>query len=99
VEIQGLMGEANLAYARGETNKAIDVCLEVIKYAPKACEPFQLLSLLYGEMGENDKALRVGLIAAQLNKDPDEWIQLIQQAVMEGEIDLYKFGNKQGCME
>ena len=39
-------------------------------------------------MGENDKALRVGLIAAQLNKDPDEWIQLIQQAVMEGEIDL-----------
>jgi general transcription factor 3C polypeptide 3 (transcription factor C subunit 4) len=85
------MGEANLAYARGETNKAIDVCLEVIKYAPKACEPFQLLSLLYSEMGQNDKALRVGLIAAQLNKDPDEWIQLIQQAVIEGDVDLVLF--------
>ena len=78
------MGEANLAYARGETNKAIDICLEVIKYAPKASEPFQLLSLLYSETGANDKSLRVGLIAAQLNKDPDEWIGLIQQAVIEG---------------
>ena len=91
IEIQGLMGEANLAYARGETNRAIDVCLEVIKYAPKACEPFQLLSLLYSEIGQNDKALRVGLIAAQLNKDPDEWIQLIQQAVIEGNAELVLF--------
>ena len=91
IEIQGLMGEANLAYARGETNKAIDVCLEVIKYAPKACEPFQLLSLLYSEMGLNEKALRVGLVAAQLNKDPDEWVQLIQQAMIEGDEELVLF--------
>jgi hypothetical protein len=26
------MGEANLAFARGETNKAIDICTEVIKH-------------------------------------------------------------------
>ena len=91
IEIQGLMGEANLNYARGETNKAIDTCLEVIKYAPKASEPYQLLSLLYSEMGQNDKALRVGLIAAQLNKDADDWIQLIQQAVIEGDVELVLF--------
>lgn len=99
IEIQGLMGEANLAYARGETNKAIDACLEVIKYAPKASEPFQLLSLLYSEIGQSDKALRVGLIAAQLNKDPDEWIQLIQQAVIEGdeELILFCFNNAIQC--
>ena len=44
-------------------------------------------------MGQNDKSLRVGLIAAQLNKDPEEWIQLIQQAVMycEGDVDLVLF--------
>lgn len=91
IEIQGLMGEANLAYARGDTNKAIDTCLEVIKYAPKAPEPFQLLSLLYSEQGQNAKSLRVGLIAAQLNKDPQEWEQLIQQAIIEGDIDLVLF--------
>lgn len=85
------MGEANLAYARGETSRAIDACLEVVKYAPKASEPFQLLALLYSEMGQNDKALRVGLIAAQLNKDSDEWIQLIQQALMEGDVELVLF--------
>ena len=91
IEIQGLMGEANLAYARGDTNRAIDVCIDVIRYAPKASEPYQLLSLLYSEMGQNDKALRVGLIAAQLNKDPDEWIQLISQALIEGDPDLVLF--------
>jgi tetratricopeptide (TPR) repeat protein len=85
------MGEANLAYARGDTNKAIDTCLEVIKYAPRASEPFQLLSLLYSEIGQNDKALRVGLIAAQLNKDPDEWVELIQQALIEGDTELILF--------
>lgn len=85
------MGEANLSYARGETNKAIDKCLEVIKYAPKAPEPFQLLSMLYAEQGQNSKSLRVGLIAAQLNKDPQEWEQLIQQAAIEGDIDLVLF--------
>lgn len=91
IEIQGLMGEANLAYARGDTNKAIDACVEVIRYAPKASEPFQLLALLFSEMGQNEKALKVGLIAAQLNKDPDEWIQLIQQAVIEGDVELILF--------
>ena len=90
-EIQGLMGEANLAYARGETNRAIDICLEVVKYAPSASEPYQLLSLLYSEMGQNDKALKVGLISAQLNKDPDEWIELIHQAVIEGDVEVVLF--------
>jgi tetratricopeptide (TPR) repeat protein len=90
IEIQGLMGEANLCYARGETNKAIDICLEVIKYAPKAPEPYQLLSLLYSEIGENDKALRVGLVSAQLNKDQNEWIQLIQQAIIEVNPLIFK---------
>lgn len=85
------MGEANLSFARGESNKAIDTCLEVIKYAPKAPEPFQLLSMLYAEQGQNSKSLRVGLIAAQLNKDPQEWEQLIHQAVIEGDIDLVLF--------
>lgn len=85
------MGEANLAYARGDSNKAIDTCLEVIKYAPRASEPYQLLSLLYSEIGQNEKALRVGLIAAQLNKDPDEWVELIQQAVIVGDHELILF--------
>jgi tetratricopeptide (TPR) repeat protein len=99
IEMQGLMGEANLAYARGETNRSIDICTEVIKRAPSASEPFQLLSLLYSEIGDNDKALRVGLIAAQLNKDADEWIQLIHQSIMEGneEIVLFCYTNAIQC--
>lgn len=91
VEIQGLMGQANLSYARGDTNKAIDTCLEVIKYAPNAPEPFQLLAMLYSEQGQNAKSLRVGLVAAQLNRDPQEWEELIQQAIIEGDINIVLF--------
>jgi general transcription factor 3C polypeptide 3 (transcription factor C subunit 4) len=98
-EIQGLMGEANLAFARSEKNKAIDICLEVIKNAPNASEPYQLLSLLYSEIGDTEKALKVGLISAQLNKDQDEWIQLIQQALIEGneELILFCYNNAIQC--
>ena len=42
-------------------------------------------------MGQNDKALKVGLVSAQLNKDADEWVQLIQQAVIEGDVELVLF--------
>ena len=59
--------------------------------ALKAPEPYKLLSWLYREIGDTDKSLRVGLIAAQLNKDPDEWIQLIQQSSVEGNEELVLF--------
>ena len=46
------MGEANLRFARGDNETAIRMCMEVIRQDPSAPEPFQTLSNLYEENGE-----------------------------------------------
>ena len=64
--LQGLMGEANLRFVRGEVDTAIRMCMEVIRQEPGVPEPFQTLSALYEESGEHDRALQFALIAAHL---------------------------------
>lgn len=75
--LQGLMGEANLKFARGDHQEAINMCLEVIRLAPQAIIPFQTLGMLYEEMGDLEKSLQLYLIAAHLwPNDPEEWARL-----------------------
>lgn len=73
--LQGLMGEANLRCARGETEIAEKMCYEIIRQVPRAPEPYQTLALIY----ENDaeKSLQFSLFAAHLSpSDADEWMRL-----------------------
>ncbi|KAF8792143.1 General transcription factor 3C polypeptide 3 like protein [Argiope bruennichi] len=85
--LEGLMGQANLLYAKGETRCAITVCMELIKSAPQAYEPFQLLGIIYDEMGESKKAFQWYLVAAFLNpSDTDEWIRLAELSLEQNEI-------------
>ena len=49
---QGLMGEANLRFVRGETDTAIRMCMEVIRQDPAVAEPFQTLATLYDGLGK-----------------------------------------------
>ena len=77
--LKGLMGEANLRYARGETNDAIQLCMEVIRQAPTFAEPFQTLSMLYEISGDYEKSYQLALIAAHLSpQDADEWLRLAE---------------------
>lgn len=43
----GLMGEANLRFARGETELAKKMCFEIIRQAPDAYEPYLTLAQIY----------------------------------------------------
>lgn len=45
--LQGLMGQANLCYARGDVQIAEKLCLEIIRQAPMAAEPYLSLSQVY----------------------------------------------------
>ncbi|XP_056639474.1 general transcription factor 3C polypeptide 3 [Diorhabda sublineata] len=45
--LKGLMGEANLRYARGDLDTAKKMCFEVIRQAPDAYEPYLTLSQMY----------------------------------------------------
>ncbi|CAL1271933.1 unnamed protein product [Larinioides sclopetarius] len=85
--LEGLMGQANNYYAKGETESAIKVCMELIKTAPQAYEPFHLLGIIYDEMGEPRKAFQWYLVAAFLNpSDTDEWIRLAELCLEQNEI-------------
>ncbi|XP_033837694.1 general transcription factor 3C polypeptide 3 [Periophthalmus magnuspinnatus] len=85
--LRGLMGEANIRYARGEKSDAILMCMEIIRQAPMAYEPFSTLTMIYEDDGDMEKALQFGLIAAHLNpSDCDEWIRLAEMSLEQDNI-------------
>ncbi|XP_042369236.1 general transcription factor 3C polypeptide 3 [Plectropomus leopardus] len=85
--LRGLMGEANIRYARGEKEDAILMCMEIIRQAPLAYEPFSTLAMIYEDDEDMDKALQFGLIAAHLNpSDCDEWIRLAEMSLEQDNI-------------
>ena len=84
--LQGLMGEANLRFARGDTDTAIRMCMEVIRQEPGVPEPFQTLSTLYEETGNEEKAFQFALIAAHLApQDAEEWGRLADMSLEQGD--------------
>ncbi|XP_046641592.1 general transcription factor 3C polypeptide 3-like [Daphnia pulicaria] len=80
--LQGLMGEANLRYARGENEDAINLCKEIIRQAPSYAEPFQFLSMCYKDQRDEEMSYQLSLIAAYLSpqspQQANEWLQLAQ---------------------
>uniref|UniRef100_A0A671Z2U9 General transcription factor IIIC, polypeptide 3 n=1 Tax=Sparus aurata TaxID=8175 RepID=A0A671Z2U9_SPAAU len=85
--LRGLMGEANIRYARGEKEDAIMMCMEIIRQAPLAYEPFSTLAMIYEDDEDMDKALQFGLIAAHLNpSDGEEWIRLAEMSLEQDNI-------------
>lgn len=76
--LQGLMGEANLRYARGDVQTAETVCLEIVRQHPLAVEPFHTLAQIY-EGKDQEKFMQFMLIAGHLNpSDVDHWIRLAE---------------------
>ncbi|XP_054479864.1 general transcription factor 3C polypeptide 3 isoform X2 [Anoplopoma fimbria] len=85
--LRGLMGEANIRFARGEKEDAILMCMEIIRQAPLAYEPFSTLAMIYEDDEDMDKALQFGLIAAHLNpSDCEEWIRLAEMSLEQDNI-------------
>lgn len=69
-----LMGEANLAYASQEFQRAIELLHEVVKQNPNVSDPYHTLGLIHEEMGQNEKAAQFFMIAAHLTrKDASLW--------------------------
>lgn len=82
--LQGLMGEANLRYARGDSEVAAKVCLEIIRQVPLAVEPFLTLAQIY-ETSDPEKSMQFMLIAGHLNpNDADHWLRIAEMAEERG---------------
>ncbi|CAH0727515.1 unnamed protein product, partial [Brenthis ino] len=71
----GLMGEANIRFARGDIEMAERMCHEIIKQLPTAAEPYQTLAQIYEH--DVEKSLQFSLLAAHLGRyDAEEWWRL-----------------------
>ncbi|KAM4710601.1 LOW QUALITY PROTEIN: general transcription factor 3C polypeptide 3 [Anableps anableps] len=83
--LRGLMGEANIRYARGEKEDAILMCMEIIRQSPLAYEP-STLAMIYEDNQDMD-SLQFGAYAAHLNpSDCEEWIRLAEMSVEQDNI-------------
>uniref|UniRef100_A0A224YNC0 General transcription factor 3C polypeptide 3 (Transcription factor C subunit 4) n=1 Tax=Rhipicephalus zambeziensis TaxID=60191 RepID=A0A224YNC0_9ACAR len=86
-DLQGLVGQANLCFARGSYQDAVKMCMEVVRLAPRAAEPFQTLGMIYEALGEPQRALQFSLIGAYLSpQDADEWSRLGELSLEQGDV-------------
>lgn len=84
--LQGLMGEANLSFARGQIDIAEKICLEIIRQNPLAPEPFFTMAEIY-ETRNTEKHLYFLTLAAHLNPhDRDLWIRISELHIAEGNL-------------
>lgn len=75
--LQGLMGQANLCFARGDVALAEKLCLEIIRQEPMAAEPYLTLSQIY-ENTDDEKFHQLLLIAAHVNSTVFQWTQVAE---------------------
>lgn len=79
--LQGLMGQANLSYAKGQVAIAEKICLEIIRQNPLASEPFFTLADIY-ENKDDEKYLNFLTIAAHLDPtNRDNWIRIAEMQI------------------
>ncbi|XP_017785029.1 PREDICTED: general transcription factor 3C polypeptide 3 [Nicrophorus vespilloides] len=86
IHLKGLMGEANLRFARGDCDLSEKMCYEVIRQQPHAYEPYVTLCQIY-ENKDDDKMLQYLSIAAHLKRgDVDQWMRLGQLYITRNNI-------------
>ncbi|XP_063962853.1 general transcription factor 3C polypeptide 3-like isoform X2 [Lytechinus pictus] len=86
--LRGLMGQAHLCFARREHDQATKMCMEIIRQAPKGVEPFQLLGMIYEDLGDMEKSMQFQLIAAHLSpRDTEQWHQLAEVCLERNDLE------------
>lgn len=83
--LQGLMGQANLCFARGDVAMAEKLCLEIIRQEPSAAEPYLTMSQIY-ENTDDEKYNQLLLIAAHVNSTVFQWTQVAEIFLEKGNL-------------
>ena len=87
--VQKLLGEATMHYAYREWNQAVTMLLEVIRLSPAMPHPYHTLGLIYEELLQPSRAIKLFLMAAQLQKrDAQQWRHVATLAGAHGERSL-----------
>ena len=85
VHLKGLMGEANLRFARGEHDVAEKMCFEIIRQVPMAHEPYMTLWQIHENSPQ--KSIQYLTMAAHLRSQEDDlWNKLGQLYIDSGNL-------------
>jgi general transcription factor 3C polypeptide 3 (transcription factor C subunit 4) len=86
MEVDALMSDATILYARGEFSSAVEKLHACIVKAPNSSEPYEQLALVYEETNALDKALDCYSLATVLKRsvDPSMWYRMAALAVQVG---------------
>jgi general transcription factor 3C polypeptide 3 (transcription factor C subunit 4) len=86
--VQKLLGAANMHYAYREFQQAVQMLVEVVRIAPGMPQPYQTLGLIYEELAQYPKALKLFMMAAHLSKkDVHQWRQLAAMCAKHGDTE------------
>jgi len=86
-QVQQMLGDATMKFAFRDFHAATALLLEVVRVAPGLPHPYQTLGLIYEEMEQPKKALKLYTMAAQLSqRDAQQWRHLASLATRENEI-------------
>ncbi|PAA50627.1 hypothetical protein BOX15_Mlig005579g5, partial [Macrostomum lignano] len=77
--LRGLVGQASLQLAKGDSAGAIRICEEVMKIQPRSHEVYETLHEAYEKLGQEEKSAQFLLLAAHLHRsDPSKWCRLAE---------------------
>lgn len=81
--LDGLIGQANLEHARGNTNEAITLLNEAIRQAPRNINAYIQISNVYADLNQMDKSFEYRLLAAHMaTRTPaEEWAEIGDMAL------------------
>ncbi|KAG5867318.1 hypothetical protein JTB14_017856 [Gonioctena quinquepunctata] len=86
IHLKGLMGEANLRYARGDLETAKRMCFEVIRQASESYEPYLTLSQMYEATNSKKHKAYLMLASHLAPSKADIALRLAELYVQDGEI-------------
>lgn len=93
-EVEAILGEGNHAFIDGNIPEAIRIMQEVIRIEPRAGNAWNVLAQCYESTGDVERGLRLRVMGAHVNQDPEEWDRLAEQSRARGyhQQALYCYG-------
>lgn len=79
-EVEAILGEGNHAFIDGNIPEAIRIMQEVIRIEPRAGNAWNVLAQCYESTGDVERGLRLRVMGAHVNQDPEEWDRLAEQS-------------------
>ncbi|KAI1730585.1 tetratricopeptide repeat domain-containing protein [Ditylenchus destructor] len=83
VMLDGLIGQANLEYARGNKEQAITLLQEAIRQAPRNVDAYMQLSDIYTDLGQTERSFEFRRLAAHMSTrtTAEEWADVAELAL------------------